>query len=74
LTFKEQRELSALPALLADLEREQAEIAVQMSSKQYFKVGAERIKSDRARLTAIEEQLASALERWVQLEERAKEA
>jgi len=37
-------------------------------------VGAERIRSDRARLTAIEEQLAGALERWVQLEERAKEA
>src|SRR5882672_7974472 len=74
LSFKEQRELSALPALLAGLEREQAELTVQMSGKQYFKAGPERIKGDRARLTAIEEELAGALERWVQLEERAKEA
>jgi hypothetical protein len=42
-----------------------------MSTADYHKQGAERIKADRARAVEIERLLAERIERWVLLEERA---
>jgi ABC transport system ATP-binding/permease protein len=72
LSFKEQRELSALPAELEGLEREQHALTERMSSPDYYKLGAETIKSDRVRAQEIEHTLATKLERWVELDHRAR--
>jgi ATP-binding cassette subfamily F protein uup len=72
LSFREQRELESLPAEIEALEREQHEITERMSRPDYHREGAERIKADRLRATAIEHELAQKFERWSALEERSR--
>jgi ATP-binding cassette subfamily F protein uup len=72
LSFKEQRELSALPAELEGLEREQHALTERMSSPDYYKHGAQAMKGDRTRAQEIEQALATKLERWVELDERSQ--
>jgi ATP-binding cassette subfamily F protein uup len=74
LTFKEQRELDALPGEIEALEREQHALAVAMAVPDYHKLGAERIKADRERTVAIEQLLETKFERWAALEDKAKQA
>ena len=74
LSFKEQRELAALPAELEALENEQHALTAAMSSADYHKRGAEAIKTDRQRAEAIEHLLAAKFERWAELEARAAPA
>jgi ATP-binding cassette subfamily F protein uup len=71
LSFKEQRELSALPLELERLEREQHALTERMSSPDYYKLDAGAIRSDRTRAEGIEHVLAAKLERWVELDARA---
>jgi ATP-binding cassette subfamily F protein uup len=73
LSFKEQRELEALPAAIEALEREQHELTERMSRPDYHRDGAEQIKSDRARAEAIEHELAKKFERWSALEHRVEQ-
>jgi ATP-binding cassette subfamily F protein uup len=68
LSFKETRELGALPAQISALESEQRELTAQMCHADYFRAGAERMRTDRARAAEIEAQLSSCLERWEYLE------
>ncbi len=68
LSFKETRELAALPAQISALESEQRELTAQMCQADYFRIGAERMRADRARAAAIESQLSACLERWESLE------
>ena len=74
LTFKEQRELDALPAEIEALEREQHEITERMSRADYHRAGADAIRADRQRAEAIEHQLAARFERWSALEGKAQAA
>ena len=71
LSFKEQRELETLPAVIEALEREQHDISARMSRPDYHRVGPEQIKADRQRAEAIEHELAAKFERWSALEQRA---
>jgi ATP-binding cassette subfamily F protein uup len=71
LTFKEQRELEALPAEIEALEREQHALTERMSAPDYGRLGGERIKADRLRAIEVEHLLAHKLERWVDLDARA---
>ena len=73
LSFKEQRELDALPAELEALEQEQVALGERMASPDYYKEGAEALRADRARASEIEAQLALRLERWVALEQRVSD-
>jgi ABC transport system ATP-binding/permease protein len=68
LSFKEGRELAALPAQITALESEQRELTARMCQADYFRVGAERMRADRARAAEIETQLSACLERWEYLE------
>ena len=68
LSFKEVRELNALPAQIAALESEQRELTAQMCHADYFRAGGERMRTDRARAAEIEAQLSACLERWEYLE------
>jgi len=73
LSYKEGRELAALPAEITALESEQRELTARMSRADYFREGAERMRQDRARAAAIEAQLSARLERWEYLESQASE-
>ncbi len=70
LGYKEQKELEALPGRIADLEREQAEIAGKMADPAVY---ADHVRSAElhGRAAAIEESLLELLARWEELEAKA---
>ena len=70
LSYKEQRELEALPARIEALEAEQAQLAEAMAGTELYREGPERIATVHARHAAIEEELMTCLERWQALEKR----
>jgi ATP-binding cassette subfamily F protein uup len=71
MSFKEQRELDALPAEIEALEQEQAALALRMSNADYHKQGADAIKADGKRTGEIEQLLAKKYERWEVLDQKA---
>ena len=73
LSFKERRELEQLPAEIAALEDEQHTITTRMSSADYYREGAERMKSDRQRIAEIETLLSAKFARWEALERLASQ-
>lgn len=67
LSYKEQRELDALPDRIGALEKEQAEVqAVLADGSVYATDGAKAAKLT-ARASEIDEELMAALERWTAL-------
>jgi ATP-binding cassette subfamily F protein uup len=69
LSYKEQRELAALPEEIEALEREQTDINARMSTAEYHRQGADKIREDRKRLEEIETLLLDKFARWEALEE-----
>jgi ATP-binding cassette subfamily F protein uup len=74
LTYKEERELEALPGELEALEREQHALSGKMSAADYHRQDVEAIKADRARAVEIEHRLAAGFERWAELDAKAQAA
>jgi ATP-binding cassette subfamily F protein uup len=72
LSFKEQRELDELPKLIAALEDEQTALALQLSDPDFYKKNAAEAKRVNQRVEEIEGELLAALEKWEQIEARAK--
>jgi len=70
LSYKEERELAALPEEIESLEREQTELTASMSAPDYHRLGGEQLRSDRKRLVALEELLLEKFARWESLEEQ----
>ena len=68
LGFKEQRELEQLPARIAALEAEQAQLAPAMAGSELYQEAPDRIAAVHARHAAIEDELMQCLERWQLLE------
>ena len=68
LSYKDERELAALPQAIEALEREQAEVTARMSLPDYHKGGAERLRNDRQRVQEIEALLQEKFTRWEKLE------
>jgi ATP-binding cassette subfamily F protein uup len=68
LTYKETRELEALPGEIETLEAEQASLAAAMSAPDYYRLPPERLRAERARADEIEAVLMQKLERWEALE------
>ena len=68
LSFKEQRELEALPAAIENFETEIAVLHRQMAEPQFYQQPGERIAAEQGRLKQLEEQLAAAYQRWEELE------
>lgn len=64
LSYKEQRELDALPARIEALEAEQARIAEQLASADLYQREPQQVPVLQARHEAIEAELMEALERW----------
>ena len=74
LSFKEQRELEQLPALIAGLEAEQADISAQLADADLYRTKPDQAQRLNQRYAEIDELLLSALERWEAMELRANAA
>jgi ATP-binding cassette subfamily F protein uup len=68
LSFKEQRELDALPGLIESLEAEVARVTEAMNSPEHFRQGAEGIQAAGRALAAMHSKLEQAYARWNELE------
>ena len=72
LTYKETRELDALPGEIEALEAEQQALAARMNAPDYYKLGGAAMKADHRRSEEIAALLDAQLERWELLEAKAK--
>ena len=71
LSYKEARELEALPVTIQALETEQAQIAAQLADPALYQSGSMNPAELNARGEAIEAELLDALARWEALEAKA---
>ena len=67
-SYKEQRELEALPQHIEALESEQAEIHTKLANPELYRQGGEEVAPLQKRLQDIERELAESYERWEVLE------
>jgi ATP-binding cassette subfamily F protein uup len=72
LSYKETRELEALPVEIESLESEQHALAAKMSEPDYYKQPADALRADQARSAEIERLLMEKLERWEALEAKKR--
>ena len=72
LSWKEQQELKELPARIEALEREQSELARQLADPNFYSSQPGQIRQTHERHQELEALLLSALERWTELEAKAK--
>jgi ATP-binding cassette subfamily F protein uup len=70
LSYKEQRELDALPARIEALEAEQKALAERLSDGELYAKEPQSVPALQARFEAIEAELMQALERWESLASR----
>ncbi|OOP56459.1 MAG: ABC transporter ATP-binding protein [Candidatus Brocadia carolinensis] len=68
LSFKEQRELEALPQRIEALEAEQQQLYQTMGDPLFFQKGKEEITKINDRASSLEGELAEAYQRWETLE------
>ncbi|MFC1823748.1 ATP-binding cassette domain-containing protein [Thermodesulfobacteriota bacterium] len=68
LTFKEGKELEALPGRIERLEQEQKGLYEQMATPEFYRSPGERISRARARVGELTQDLEGAYERWEELE------
>lgn len=68
LSYKEQKELDALPGLIDALETERQSLHATMSDPSFYRRDGAEIAATTARLEALESELALAFERWEMLE------
>ncbi|MBS1198053.1 MAG: transporter related protein [Proteobacteria bacterium] len=70
LSWKEARELEALPERIAALESEQKELASKLEDPELYRRDPKEAQNYSARLAAIDEELLVMLERWEMLDVR----
>jgi ATP-binding cassette subfamily F protein uup len=68
LSYKDQRELEALPARIAALEEEQKVLETRTAAPEFYKEAADTIRAVLARNEAVGIELHIAYERWLELE------
>jgi ATP-binding cassette subfamily F protein uup len=68
LSYKEQRELEALPQKIADLEAEQQQLHETLADPAFYRGDGVQIAQTNSRLAAVEREMAEAYERWETLE------
>ena len=71
LSFREQRELDALPHTIETLEHEIDELHAKLADPTLYRERADQVASLRAMLAQAEETLSTAYARWESLEDRA---
>lgn len=70
ITFKEERELEALPEKIKDLEEEKKHIYQSLADPAFYRSATSDVAAANSRLQALEKALAAAYLRWEYLEER----
>jgi ATP-binding cassette subfamily F protein uup len=70
LSWKEQRELEALPDRIAGLEAEQAQVQARLNDPATYRDSSQEIPGLNARLQTLEAELEAAMLRWEVLESR----
>ncbi len=68
LSFKEERELKALPDRIAGLEGEQAGLHARLSDPEFYKSAGGELAGINTRLAELERELTEAYSRWDELE------
>jgi len=68
LTFKEGKELEALPGRIELLEQEQKELYKRLADPEFYRGGGERIAPARIRVDTLQQELDEAYARWEELE------
>ncbi|MGZ0080800.1 ATP-binding cassette domain-containing protein [Methylomonas sp. YC3] len=68
LSFKEQRELEQLPALIEQLETLQTQLTAEMNEAGFYKQSPEAVAAKLAQLQTAEADLSQAYQRWDELE------
>ncbi len=71
LSYKEARELAAIPARIAELEAEQARVAERLADPELYRRAPGEVAGLNARAGAIETELLELLMRWESLESKA---
>jgi ATP-binding cassette subfamily F protein uup len=71
LSFKERQELDALPAAIEQYDAQIALLHREMAQPQFYQQPGAQIAAEQARLKALESALATAYQRWEELEQRA---
>jgi ATP-binding cassette subfamily F protein uup len=74
LSFKEERELEALPGQIAGLEGEQAGLHARLSDPDFYKSAGGEVSTINARLAAVDVELEAAYLRWDELESLKNQA
>ena len=74
LSYRESRELELLPQQIETFEAEQQALHARMADAGYHQAGREALKADRERMLEIERELATAYERWAELDARVSAA
>jgi ATP-binding cassette subfamily F protein uup len=70
LSFKEQKELEALPATIEALETEQTQLQASLADTALYRDKPEQVKTMQVRLQEIERAIENALARWETLEQK----
>jgi ATP-binding cassette subfamily F protein uup len=68
LTFKEERELEALPELIGSLEEELDTLHRVLADPEFYRTEGEEVRRRTARLADVEKELEEAYRRWEELE------
>jgi ATP-binding cassette subfamily F protein uup len=74
LSYKEARELAALPEKFRALEEEQARITRELGDPAVYRDAPDRVKGLQKRYSTVEEELMERLARWEDLDARDKAA
>jgi ATP-binding cassette subfamily F protein uup len=70
LSYKEQRELEALPDRIVTLEAEQTTINTALADPDLYRSNPQRARELQSRLSSIESEIEQAMSRWEELESR----
>ncbi|TAN39345.1 MAG: ATP-binding cassette domain-containing protein [Nitrospirae bacterium] len=68
LTFKERKELDALPPLIEALEAERTRLYDMLADPEFYRQDGSRIPEAKARIQELEEEISAGYERWELLE------
>ena len=74
LSYKEQRELEALPKEIEALEAEQAELSTRMGEADFYRQSGDKIATAMERLEAVKNELEACYARWETLEAQGRGA
>jgi len=69
MSFKETRELEALPARIEALENEQKQIGLRLADPALYRDNPAQVQDLNRRVAHIEDELIACLQRWEELEQ-----